>query len=272
MDNDDNQNPTEGENGNSLKMPGKRPETQIDYTALTPPEPMGGNMQNPNLRSMTKTNPSPPPPISEPPPNQVSPPVSPPPTPSSPPPPGPITETMEPAGRPIGSILLMFFIALLLVAGVLAFFSWKGWIKLGGLQKYWGGKTTPSPSPTLSLSSSPTSSPTSEVVTNVNDQIRKADLANIKDALEKYFVANDKFPEASSAIKTSDSGNILEQALVPKYLDKLPLDPLTPKYYYSYQSDGQTFQLTCVLEDKTDPEGTSVGQYYIYKLTGSSGT
>jgi len=270
MDNDDNQNLTGSENGSSLKMPGKSPETQIDYTALTPPEPMGGNTQNPNLRSMIKTNPSPPPPILEPPSNQISSPVST--TPAPPPPPGPITETMEPVGRPIGSILLMFFIALLLVLGVLVFFSWKGWINLGGLQKYWGGKTTPSPSPTSSLSSSPTTTPSSEVVTNANDRTRKADLAKIKDGLEKYFVAENKFPATSAAIKTSDSSNILEQTLVPKYLDKLPLDPLTPKYYYSYQSDGQTFQLTCVLEDKTDPEGTSVGQYYIYKLTGSGGT
>lgn len=237
-----------------LKMPeeGKR----IDYSQLSSPEPMGRS-----------SAPPPPPAIG-------LPPRSPSPSPS------PSRPSNGPAPHSsLGSILLMIFLAIVLVAGVLVFFSWKGWISLGGIEKLWGGgKTTPTPtvsvsvapSPTVSavVSSSPASSP--QVNANVNDQTRKADLTKIKEALVKYFAQNNQFPVGE--FKTSDASSILAQDLVPQYIEKLPDDPLAPQFYYGYKSDGKTFELTAVLEDKTDPEGTNVGQYHIYKLTGSSGT
>jgi hypothetical protein len=44
----------------------------------------------------------------------------------------------------------------------------------------------------------------------------------------------------------------LLQALVPTYLTKLPVDPLTHTYWYEYKSDGSTYYLRCVAEDASD--------------------
>ena len=242
---------------NSLKMPGE--DRQLDYSQLNQPEPMGGrssySRQGPSARPVA--------PSSVPPPAGV-----PPAMPSQPP--GPLPE--EPGPRsPWATIMLMFILVVILILGVLVFISWKGWISLGGIEKLWGGGKT-SPSPTISVS--PTASPTFEtspqITTNINDQTRKSDLSSIKTSLELYYADNNQFPESQTIIKTSDTGTLLAQALVPKYLNRLPDDPLAPQFYYGYKSDGQTFELTCVLEDKTDPEGTLVGQYYIYTLKGIS--
>lgn len=249
-----------------LDDPLKTPEDPggLDYSNLSAPEPMGGrnNSQVPRPTSFTRQGPSS---AAVPPPNQ--PPTAVPtvqPRPQAPPP------VEEPRPRsPIVSVILMIFLSLILVAGILVFLSWKGWISLGGIEKLWGGGKA-SPTPTLITSVEPSNLPSGTV--NTNDQTRKADLAKIKDALTKYFTDNNQFPLAPNGVKTSDSTSVLAQALVPKYLDKLPDDPLAPQYYYGYKSDGESFELTSILEDRNDPEGITLGQYYIYKLTGSSGT
>ncbi len=98
------------------------------------------------------------------------------------------------------------------------------------------------------------------------DAIRKADLANIKTALDNYKATNGSYPVSQTLTKTSDANTPLS-VLVPDYLSKLPLDPNTPTYYYGYKSDGNTFELTCVLDDSTDSQGAQIGSFYIYKLT-----
>lgn len=255
----------------NLEKPLKMPEnTGVDYSNLSAPEPMGGR----NTQVTGPTNFA----------RQPSQPLTPGPGASQPPPATPPSERPQPVEdqeprNPLVSLILMIFLSLILVAGILVFISWKGWISLGGLEKLWGGgKASPTPTVTISVEPSPTVSASPEantspiVTTNVNDQARKADLAKIKEALTNYFADNNQFPLATTGVKTSDQTSVLTQALVPKYLDKLPDDPLAPQYYYGYKSDGQTFELTCALEDKTDPEGVNVGQFYIYKLTGSTGT
>ncbi len=256
----------------NLEKPLKMPESGgVDYSNLSQPEPMGG-------RNAQVTGPT----YFARPPRQS---VSPKPSANQPPPAGPSGRRLQPIEdqeprNPLVSLILMIFLSLILVLGILVFISWKGWISLGGLEKLWGGgeKALPTPTaaisvePSLTVSESPTANTSPVVTTNVNDQTRKADLAKIKEALVKYFADNNQFPLATTGVKTSDPASILALALVPKYLDKLPDDPLAPQYYYSYKSDGQSFELTCVLEDKTDPEGVNVGQFYIYKLTGSKGT
>lgn len=98
------------------------------------------------------------------------------------------------------------------------------------------------------------------------DAIRKADLANIKTALDNYKTANGSYPVSLTVTKT-DAADTPLNVLVPDYLSKLPLDPNTPTYYYGYKSDGNTFELTCVLDDSTDSQGAQAGSFYIYKLT-----
>jgi flagellar basal body-associated protein FliL len=239
--------------------------SRIDYSELSPPEPMGGRGAYRQVSPASAPPAAVPTPAPETPPNQ--------------PPNQPLESPLEEEGpkSPFASIILMFVLIAILILGVLVFISWKGWISLGGLEKLWGGgKTSPTPtsqvSPTLSPNASPSSETSPLITTNVNDQTRKSDLSSIKTSLELYFADNNKFPESQTIIKTSDSSSVLAQSLVPKYLNKLPDDPLAPDFYYGYKSDGKSFELTCVLEDKTDPEGTLTGQYYIYKLTGSMAT
>lgn len=213
---------------------------------ITPPEPMGGR---PPKDSKDTTTPSAPQP----------------------------SQPLEMPKKPIGSYLIMILLIIILMIGGLFFASFKGWLSFGGL---FGGKKTPSPSPTVTASpkTSPTISPAISpqvttspiVISNVNDETRKKDLANIKTALEKYYAANAKYPESPTVIKTSDSSNVLVESLAPTYLDILPDDPMAPEYYYGYKSDGETFELTCVLEDKSDSSGTLTGSYNIYKITDSS--
>jgi hypothetical protein len=180
--------------------------------------------------------------------------------------------------KPIIPLLLMVFLALVIVAAMIVFFSWKGWLKIAFLDKLLG-KTSPSPtivSPGLSpsqspqIETSPSLSParSPEVTTNINDQTRKTDLETIQKALVNYFANNDSYPKTEGAVvKTSDKESPLAQALVPTYLTVLPDDPLVPQYYYGYQSDGANFELTCILEDTSDPAGTKINNYYLYKLT-----
>lgn len=181
-----------------------------------------------------------------------------------------------PPGRPILSYILILVLILILIAGSLVFAAWKGWIKIDGL--FGGGKSTPTPttsassviSPAISPIVSPQASSSAEITSNINDETRKKDLANIKSALKKYYNDHSEYPKTTGVIKTSDKSTAFFQALYPQYITSLIDDPLSPQYYYGYQSDGQTFELTAVLEDKSDPSGVLTGPYNLYKLTNSS--
>lgn len=222
----------------------------------TPPEPMGGQPPQENKTAA---------PV----PVVVSSPTSPPPS----------NDKLEMPKRPVGSYIVIILLILLLVAGVLVFAAWKGWISLGGLSEILNGgvTTTATPSagkisPQISpvVTSSPSTSSSPAVTVNVNDETRKKDLANLKNALEKYFTDKAGYPLAVTKIKTSDPNNVLIQTLVPNYLAQMPDDPLAPKYYYGYKSDGQSFELTSVLEDKSDNSGKVTGDYNIYTVTSAS--
>lgn len=193
----------------------------------------------------------------------------------SPPPPPESSGVVSPEvpKRGFGPLVLIILLVIILIMGILIFISWKGWISLGGLEKIWGGgQTTPSPTVYTSpkLSPAPSAAVSPEITTNVNDQIRKSNLLTLKSALKKYYIDNSLYPESLTISKTSVSDGPLVKALVPSYLDVIPDDPLSPQYWYGYKSDGQTFELTCVLEDKSDPEGVMSDNYNLYKLTDST--
>ena len=162
---------------------------------------------------------------------------------------------MEPASSPKSSWWLIITLVVVLFLGVLIFASWQGWISLGGIDKLWNRTAT-------------TSVPTATTVdtANLNDKTRKSDLTALKVALKGYYQAQQSYPEAAIMQKTSDTTSVLS-ALIPTYIATLPVDPLSPTYYYGYKSDGKTFELTAVLEDATDPAGIQVGTLYLYKVT-----
>lgn len=164
---------------------------------------------------------------------------------------------MEPASAHKSSWGLIIALIVILFLGVLVFASWQGWINLGSVSKLWNKSETPAPAPVVTD------------ITNANDTLRKSDLADLKAALKAYYQANQTYPVATTTLKTSDAASALS-VLVPTYMTKLPVDPLSPTYYYGYKSDGKTFEITAVLEDKTTTGGTQVGALYLYKVTDTS--
>lgn len=80
------------------------------------------------------------------------------------------------------------------------------------------------------------------------DKTRTDDLNKIAQAIEKYQEENGAYPISSDIEKTNNS-TVLKESLVPNYLDKLPVDPQDPTYWYGYSSDGYSFRLTSIIED-----------------------
>lgn len=100
------------------------------------------------------------------------------------------------------------------------------------------------------------------------DQTRKEDLKKIQSALEQFYQSYQRYPLASELSKTNQAGNILDQELVAGgFMAELPKDPQEPTYYYGYRSDGQTYELTSILENGNDPEAISISGFFIYKIT-----
>jgi hypothetical protein len=114
-----------------------------------------------------------------------------------------------------------------------------------------------------------TSAPTSanQSLIQVKDSQRKADLASIAKGLESFHSVQGRYPQTNGTEKISATSGILFTALVPTYLVALPLDPNDPTNYYGYVSDGVTYTLSSVLEDKTDAAGKQVGNNFLYLLS-----
>jgi hypothetical protein len=162
--------------------------------------------------------------------------------------------------------ILVGILAVLLIAGGLVLASWQGWISLGGIEKLWGGGQTTTNNNNTDTNTN-TNTPTPKV--NANDAKRKSDLAKIKAALLKYYNEKQAYPAAEAIQKTTDPSNILTTTLIPNYLTAMPADPVASKYY-GYKSDGKSFELSAVLEDKTDPAGIMVGTIFLYRVTDTS--
>lgn len=121
------------------------------------------------------------------------------------------------------------------------------------------GKTT-TPTSTLTTVSK-------TVVSLTNDQLRKQDIGKLQDALLNFAAGSGgTYPVSDTLTLLSTSGNILEKELVPTYLDKIPVDPDATKNY-AYKSDGKTFVVSAVLDDKTDSDAVIQNSLAIYQLT-----
>lgn len=111
---------------------------------------------------------------------------------------------------------------------------------------------TPSPTPSAQPSEEPTETPSAEPTPDLStpakrDAVRKAELAEIEQALIEYKDAKGQYPSTLNE-------------LVPDYLDALPTDPLAPKYVYRYQKIGAGYRVTCYLETKNDPDDAKDGK------------
>lgn len=102
-------------------------------------------------------------------------------------------------------------------------------------------------------------------VAKTRDTQRKQDLATLKAALEKYKTDNGQYP-TSSGLEQTISSQTLFNALVPKYLTKMPVDPLPKTYWYEYQSTGTSFTLRSVLENHSDKDAKAGGIYHYYEV------
>ena len=112
------------------------------------------------------------------------------------------------------------------------------------------------------------------------DTKRKADLKQIRTALEMYYDSNNKYPQAGSCAYGSNcyvySTN--SSPWIPaltSYMSSLPLDPRNNAAgpwnagYYSYSygnvsADGQVFDLTTQLENTSDPDRCGVKNWRWY--------
>jgi len=96
---------------------------------------------------------------------------------------------------------------------------------------------------------------------------RKKDLADIQQALVTYKAKTGSYPTVAQGEQVASSQTLFT-ALVPTYLTKMPLDPLSGTYYYYYQSvDGKSFILRSILEDASDASAKKGTIYSFYELT-----
>jgi len=169
---------------------------------------------------------------------------------------------MMESASPKSSVWLYVVLAIIVVGGLIFMASWMGWLNFG---KLFGtsSQTTNQANNTVTTPTEPV------VVVNKNDATRKTDLANIKTALQKYYNDKQSFPVSITLSKTSDTETPLK-VLVPTYLPSLPIDPLSPNSFYGYKSDGKTFQLSAVLEDKSDSSGQLVGSLFLYIVSNTT--
>jgi hypothetical protein len=180
-------------------------------------------------------------------------------------PPGPQEPGQVPGApqKPGGSkwLIIVLVIVVVLALGGLTIAYMKDYISLPFLDKLLGREQATEE--TTPAETQETAFP--------EDQQRKGDLVQIKGALEKYFEENQSYPIAKKLEKTFDVKSASYKALVPKYLNEMPIDPVSPTKFYGYQSsDGTSFKLSAVLDNLDDPEGVKKGDLTLYILTNLS--
>jgi hypothetical protein len=97
------------------------------------------------------------------------------------------------------------------------------------------------------------------------DAQRKQDLLGIQKAIEQYIVVNGSYPTVSVETQLAASTTLFN-ALVPKYLTKMPIDPLNATYYYAYNVTSTGYYLRAILEDNSDTSAMVGSVYHYYEL------
>jgi|GEM_PF-4550584 len=121
---------------------------------------------------------------------------------------------------------------------------------------------SPSPSAIAQVSPSLSDSPAASLEAQKRDKQRKADINSVAIGLEAYRQSTGSYPTGSSI-------TILEPLTrtAPPYIEKRFADPGTVKtgdepILYGYASDGASFTLSSVLENKADADARN-GQYIV---------
>jgi len=99
------------------------------------------------------------------------------------------------------------------------------------------------------------------------DEIRKRDLAQIQSAIESYYQENDSYPQAEELDQIDRSNSLVADQLVPDNITQIPKEPLFDRHFYGYLSDGESYSLSCVIENKEDEEAEEVNGINLYKLS-----
>lgn len=103
----------------------------------------------------------------------------------------------------------------------------------------------------------------------VRDTQRLSDLSDLKKALQKYKTKEGNYPITTGLVQTRSSQTLLD-ALVPTYLTAMPVDPLPNTFWYEYKSDGSTFTLRSVAEDKTNAQAKAGKAFSYFEVTDTS--
>ena len=104
----------------------------------------------------------------------------------------------------------------------------------------------------------------------VRDAERKIYLIELTKALKAYYEKNNQYP-ISKGLETTNNDLCVLKKLVPDYyIFELPIDSLDPEFYYTYKSDGQSYELVARLENLEDEECVVENGICLYSLSGGS--
>ncbi len=144
-------------------------------------------------------------------------------------------------------------ISAILIFSVGGYFIWKSFSGSGS-------SSAPFPSPTPGGSISPE---------DARDDQRIKDILYLSGIIDIYNLDHDGHVFiAKEGQKISDEGSAVFRELKDSgYLDKALKDPVPDKYYYGYYSDGHTYELTAVLENKSSGKCEIFGDLCVYKIS-----
>lgn len=97
------------------------------------------------------------------------------------------------------------------------------------------------------------------------DEQRISDLDSVSLMLWHYKERNGIYPTSSSVVDLSKDKVVATWIESANDGKKIPTDPMG-KYYYGYKSDGETYELSAVLEDKNDKRCVVEGSFCIYRF------
>lgn len=108
-------------------------------------------------------------------------------------------------------------------------------------------------------------------IDRAEDVKRKANLRDIKLALELHFAENGSYPASPSPVKLNDATSSIYKDLIKYTSPDNMKDPKDPEYFYLYKSDGKSFEISARLENVKDPEcEIAENGFCIYKTSGTS--